>query len=621
MSDAYIKTDFDSAQAKFTYRKILAPIFRLIPFIGAFKGLFAITLVTMVLYHLCAVLVSASSAWIITRTVAAGGSSAGVVSIFVCLGAAILGAGVFMWLNSWYAHLLSYKIIARLRINVYDAVARINPAGLQKRRTGDLATATMADLEATEWFYAHTIADVIASVFTSALLTVPLVAVLGLEGMVPLAGAWLILALPLLTLPIQMRQGVRLRGNLSHLKAGALEGIQGMRDIVCLGLTEQLVRETQRNTDRVQRSQRSYAVRSGLEKSTEDVVATLVTIGMLLIMLRQYTAGQIPLLIIPIIQVGISAVLRVVISVAGMLRKLGEIAAASARFLLINDAPATVLDANDPRPMTGLANPTIRFDDVHFAYPEGDPVLRGVNLEIPAGSTVALVGQSGSGKSTLASLLLRLWDVDRGAILLGGHDIRQVARDDLRRCVTLVSQNPYVFRGTICYNLALGRPDATREQMWTALESARMRELVESFPQGLDAPLGERASNLSGGQKQRLNLAQAFLRDSPVVVMDEAVSHLDPELEHELNTATSHLRKGRTTLIIAHRLSTIEQADLIAFLDGGVIVQVGTHQDLVETNPRYVEILANQLRPQDEISAEISEDARGEVQKHGYQDY
>lgn len=607
MSDAYLKTEFDSEQVKLTYRKILTPILRLVPFIGAFKKLFAVALVTMVAYHLCSVLVSATSAWIITRTVAEGAGS-GVAGIFACLGAGILGAGMFMWLNSWYAHLLSYKIIARLRINIYDAVARINPAGLQKRRTGDVATATMADLEATEWFYAHTIADIIASVLVSALLTVPLVMVLGPAGLLPLAGAWLILALPLLTLPVQMRQGVRLRGDLSHLKAASLEGIQGMRDIVCLGLTERFVRETQHNTDRVQRSQRSYAVRSGLEKSAEDVVATLVTIGMLLIMLHQYLAGQIPMVLIPIVQVGIGAVLRVVVSVAGMLRKLGEIAAASARFLLINDAPATVLDADEPRSMESLSDPTIRFEDVHFAYPGGEPVLRGVNLEIPAGRTVALVGQSGSGKTTLASLLLRLWDVDRGAIFLGGRDIREITRDDLRRCITLVSQSPYVFRGTVRYNLALGRPDATSEQMWTALESARLREVVESLPKGLEAPLGERASNLSGGQKQRLNLAQAFLRDSPVVVMDEAVSHLDPELEHELNIATSHLRKGRTTLIIAHRLSTIEQADLIAFLDGGVIVQVGTHGDLVETNPRYVEILANQLKPQDELPAERSEE-------------
>ena len=257
MSDSYLRTDFDSSDANLTYRKILAPIFRLVPFIAPFKGLFAVTLITMVLYHLSAVLVSAASAWAVTKMVSEVDAGSHLIPIFVCLGAAVLGAGVFMWLNSWYAHLLSYKIIARLRIYIYSAIARINPAGLQKRRTGDLATATMADLEATEWFYAHTIADIIASFVTSMLLTIPLVMVLGLAGLLPLAGAWVILALPLLTLPIQMRQGVRLRENLSNLKAASLEGVQGIRDIICLGLTEKFVHETQENTDHVQRANRS----------------------------------------------------------------------------------------------------------------------------------------------------------------------------------------------------------------------------------------------------------------------------------------------------------------------------------------------------------------------------
>lgn len=595
MSNTYIRTEFDSQPSGLTRRQILLPVFRLVPFIRDFKGLFAITLGSMVCYHLSAVLVSAFSAWIVATTVL--GEATGMVPLFIALAAAILGAGVFMWLNSWYAHLLSYRIIARLRINVYDAIARISPAGLQKRRTGDVATATMADLEATEWFYAHTIADVIAAVLVATVLTIPLVILLGAAGLIPLLGALVVLALPLLTLPLQMRQGVQLRQNLSGLKAETLEGIQGMRDLSCLGLTGRFIEETQRNTERVQHAARSYALRSGLEKSAEDVVATVVGIGMLLLMLHQHLAGQLPLVVIPIAQVGVGAVLRVVIQVAGMLRRLGEISAASARFLLINDAAATVTDPGAPVPLRRDSQPEVRFEDVHFSYPDGEPVLRGVDLTIPAGRTVALVGRSGSGKSTMASLLLRLWDVERGSVSVTGQDVREVSRQELRDRITLVSQQPYVFRGTVRHNLSLGRPDATEEEMWQALTAARLREVVESLPGGLDATVGERASTLSGGQKQRLNLAQAFLRDSAVVVMDEAVSHLDPELEQELNAATSTLRQGRTTLIIAHRLSTIEQADLVALLDDGVVVQVGTHAELVATNPRYVEILASQLNP------------------------
>lgn len=609
MSDSYLHTEFDTATAPLRYRQILTPILRLLPFIRAFKGLFTITLATMVAYHLSALAVSATSAWIITRLVATGQNGSDVIRLFGYLAAAILGAGVFMWLNSWYAHLLSYRIIATLRIHVYDAIARINPAGLQKRRTGDVATASMADLEATEWFYAHTVADVIAACITSLVLTVPLTLTLGPSGILPLLGAWLILALPLVTLPVQMRQGIQLRQSLSTLKSSSLEGLQGLRDIVCLGLTEHFVGDIQGHTDKVQRAARRYTIRSGIEKSVEDIITTAVTIGMLIIMLQQYSTGRLDAAVIPIVLVGVTTVLRVVISVAGMLRKLGEISAASARFLLLHDAPATVEDPPHPVPLPG-GQLGLSFRNVHFAYPGGRPVLNGVDLEVPAGRTVALVGQSGSGKSTLASLLVRLWDVDEGAILVGGRDVRDVSREDLRSCVTLVSQQPYVFSGTLRHNLCLGAPDADDEQLWAALEAAQLRTVVEELEGGLDAELGERAVNLSGGQKQRLNLAQAFLRDSPVVVMDEAVSHLDPELERELNLVTSKLRQNRTTLIIAHRLSTIERADLVALLDNGVISQIGSHGDLVARNPRYVEILANQLKPPGDKPADTSKSGK-----------
>ncbi len=606
-ADAHVRTRLDDPTARPGYRRILTPILRLLPFLGAFKGLFAVTLITMILYHASTVAVSALSAWIVAGAVSRGLGGGETISLFVSLAAAILGAGVFMWLNSWYAHFLSYRIIARLRINVYDAIARINPAGLQNRRTGDIAAATMADLEALEWFYAHTIADLIAACATALLLTVPLVVVLGPYGLLPLVGAIAILALPLATLPIQMRQGVRLRQEMSSMKASTLEGLQGMRDIVSLGLTRRFIRDTEKATRRVQRAGRAYTLRAGVEKSLEDVIATLLTVGMLVVMLRLHSAGELPLVLVPIVQVGIAAVLRVVISVAGMLRKLGEISAASARFLLIDDAPEAISDPPDPRPIPREDGLPIRFEGVRFSYPGGREVLKGVDLRIEAGSTVALVGRSGSGKSTMASLLLRLWDVDSGIIRVGDLDIRETSRRELRSVITLVSQTPYVFSGTVRYNLSLGSPGAEDEKMWAALEAARLRGLVESLPGGLDAELGERAANLSGGQRQRLNLAQAFLRDTPIVVMDESVSHLDPELERELNAATSTLMRGRTTLIIAHRLSTIEQADLVAVLDEGAILQVGSHRELVASNPRYVEILADQLKTQDGRTAVAAE--------------
>jgi ATP-binding cassette subfamily B protein/subfamily B ATP-binding cassette protein MsbA len=229
----------------------------------------------------------------------------------------------------------------------------------------------------------------------------------------------------------------------------------------------------------------------------------------------------------------------------------------------------------------------IEFRGAGFAYEPGQWVMRHVDLVIPEGSVAAIVGRTGAGKSTLASLLLRFYDPDEGAILLDGHDLRDLRLDWLRRQVGLMLQDPILLSGTIAENIACGRPGAKRAQIVDAARRAQAHEFVCGLPDGYETMLGERGVNLSGGQRQRLALARAFLKDAPVLILDEPTSALDAQTEGALIGSMHGLMKGRTTLIIAHRLSTIRRADLILVIDDGRIVESGSHESLIGHDSIY----------------------------------
>jgi subfamily B ATP-binding cassette protein MsbA len=239
----------------------------------------------------------------------------------------------------------------------------------------------------------------------------------------------------------------------------------------------------------------------------------------------------------------------------------------------------------------------VAYRGVSFRYEAGkEPALRGVTLEVPAGTTVALVGQSGSGKSTLASLLPRFYDVEEGAVLLDGHDVRDYKLRDLRRQIALVSQDVVLFDDSIANNIAYGGlAKHSRADVERAAEAAYVTEFAKSLPQGLDTRVGERGALVSGGQRQRIAIARALLKDAPVLILDEATSALDTESERRIQAALTKLMRGRTTLVIAHRLSTVESADRIVVMREGSIVETGTHAELVARGGYYASLYKMQF--------------------------
>ncbi|MEV6664360.1 ABC transporter ATP-binding protein [Streptomyces nigra] len=283
--------------------------------------------------------------------------------------------------------------------------------------------------------------------------------------------------------------------------------------------------------------------------------------------------------------VGPVRMLAMVLTVAQQAR------ASSERVLELIDTEPSIKDGTKTLPADAPA--TVEFDDVSFGYDEERPVLDGLSLEIRAGETLAVVGASGSGKSTVSLLLPRFYDVTHGAVLVGGHDVRDLTLDSLRAAIGLVPEDSFLFSDTVRANIAYGRPDATDEQIEAAARAAQADRFVADLPEGYDTKVGEHGLTLSGGQRQRIALARAILADPRLLVLDDATSAVDARVEHEIHEALKHVMEGRTTLLIAHRRSTLGLADRIAVLDAGRLAAIGTHEELQASSALYRRLLTD----------------------------
>ncbi|MBS0292440.1 MAG: ABC transporter ATP-binding protein/permease [Proteobacteria bacterium] len=271
------------------------------------------------------------------------------------------------------------------------------------------------------------------------------------------------------------------------------------------------------------------------------------------------------------------------------------------KMFTLMDKEQEVADAPGAKALTGLDAPTVRFEDVHFAYDPARPILRGVSFTIPAGRTVAVVGPSGAGKSTLSRLLYRFYDIQQGRISIAGQDIRAVTQQSLRRAIGIVPQDTVLFNDSVAYNIAYGRTDASQAEVEQAARAAHIHGFIAAQPKGYATQVGERGLKLSGGEKQRVAIARTLLKDPPVLIFDEATSALDSQNERAIQAELRAVAQGKTTLVIAHRLSTVVDAHEILVMEAGTIVERGTHAQLLAAGGRYAGMWALQ-----QSSGEIS---------------
>lgn len=503
-------------------------------------------------------------------------------------------AALFHWLESWLAHAMAYQLLADMRVKLYDKLERLAPAYLLQRRSGDLVALATQDVEMVEYFYAHTIAPAIVSVL------VP-VSVLGFLGFYswPVALALLpFLAYALLS-PVRGRQrvdalGDKARQALGEMSAHTTDTIQGLADLTAFQATGRRRDQFLKVADHYRA--RRLAILRDLSRQTawfETAMGlgglAVAVVGALQVQAGALSAGMLPLLVLIAL-----ATFLPVSEISQVSRQLADTIAATRRLHVVANEPEPVVDGPLPAPVAahGLS---LAFDRVSFAYPgKRQDTLHDLSFTVPAGATVAIVGASGAGKSTVASLLLRFWDPREGAVKLDGVDVRQLRLDGLRERVALVTQDTYLFNDTLEGNIRLARPEASREDLMRALEQAALADFVKRLPEGLATRVGERGMQLSGGQRQRISIARAFLKNAPVLILDEATSHLDTLSEMQVRGALDVLMRHRTTLVIAHRLSTIRDADLILVLDRGTLAESGTHDQLLRKQGVYARLASHQ---------------------------
>jgi thiol reductant ABC exporter CydC subunit len=474
-------------------------------------------------------------------------------------------------------HGTTFRILTKLRVWLYTALEPLAPACLLRRRSGDVLTRLLADIDTLEQFYARAVVPPVAAALATALAALILGAFDVWLGIALLC--FLLLTggvLPLITMWLSHVPATQMVAARAELSAALVDETHGMADLLAYGQETPQLALIATLGQRLSRLQERLAVIRGLSLALGALMASLAGITVLLLaihLVSEGTLGGVYLALLPLTAVAsFEAVQPLTLS----LQTLAASQESGRRiFELIDAKPAVVEMPPEPQPQSipVCADPDnfcLEVRNLCFAYEPGEErVLHDVSFRVPAGGRVAIVGPSGSGKSTLVNLLLRFWEYSSGSITLGGHELREYPPDRVRAMLSVVAQDTYLFSGTIRDNLLLVDPDATDDAIITACRQAHLDEFIQGLPNGYDTWLGENGLRLSGGERQCLAIARAILKDAPILILDEATTHLDSVTENAVWEALDSFMIGRTTLIITHDVHGIPSLDQVLTLDRG----------------------------------------------------
>ncbi|MEM7747176.1 MAG: ABC transporter ATP-binding protein [Pseudomonadota bacterium] len=505
-------------------------------------------------------------------------------------------AGLFHWLESWIAHDMAFRLLAEMRIALFKKLDQLAPAYMVRRRTGDMVAMATHDVELVEYFFAHTVAPAFVAVLIPALVVATLFS-FGWQLALTLVPFLVIVGLS----PFFMRErvdelGSRAREALAELNAHAVDSIQGLGEVIAFQNVDTRRTELISQTEKHHRIRLPFFRDLTFQTSLLEVATGLGGLAIVVCGASMAAAGRIDSGILPMLTLLAMAAFLPISEIANVSRQLADTLGATRRLYAVDHEVVPVNDGRGIATQDQTSGLSIDFDAVTFQYETGNrPALAGVSLSAPAGQTIALVGPSGAGKTTIAHLLMRFWDPTDGVIRLDGYDLSDYKLDDLRNRVALVAQDTYLFNDTLRTNILIADPSADSDRLQSALDRASLSDFVVSLPDGLDTKVGERGMRLSGGQRQRVAIARAFLKDAPVLILDEATSHLDAVNERAVRSALEDLMSDRTTIVIAHRLSTVRNADMIVAMNEGQVVETGSHAELLAKGGLYAQLVAHQM--------------------------
>ena len=477
----------------------------------------------------------------------------------------------------------------RLRLEAYDHLQQLELAFFEQDSSGRLMTVLNDDINQLERFLDRGANQILQ------LITTVLVVGIGMAVVAPEVAVFAYLPIPVIlwgSLRFQRQLAPRYRevracaGDLASRLANNLGGMLTIKSFTAEELElEQLSRESQ-----AYRSSNARAIR--LSAAFIPLIRFAILFAFLSILLVggfQALNGQLPVATYSVMVFITQRLLWPLTALGRTLDEYQRSMASAKRVLDLIDTPITIRSGPTALNLQ-LVRGELRFEAVHFAYSQRLPLLQGFDLVVQAGSTVGIVGATGSGKSTVVKLLLRLYEHQKGRILLDGRPIEQLQLQDLRRAIALVSQDVYLFHGTVAENIAYGISHPDRDAIQRAAQLAEVAGFIDTLPDGYDTVVGERGQRLSGGQRQRIALARAILKDAPVLVLDEATAAVDNDTEAAIQRSLEQITRDRTTVVIAHRLSTVRHADRIVVMDSGRIVEQGTHESLLNLGGVYANL-------------------------------
>ena len=493
---------------------------------------------------------------------------------------------LFRFMSNYLAHKAAWYLVGDLRTKVYDKLERMHLGFFHDKQTGDLMSRVVNDTRDFELLYAHMIPETITNVVTF----------IGVFTVLLMIN-WKLALITCAPIPLILISGVifakkvRPYFRTSQKKMGELSGklqdnLSGVHEIQSFGREEyETGRVDEKNFEHVRAMLQALKISAVFHPSVEFIssLGTILVVGF-----GGYLAyrGNLDVESIVAFLLYLSLFYQPITGLANLVESMQQSLAGAERVMMILDAPYEIKDkpgAEDLRKVQGR----IEFDHVSFEYEEGAPVLSDVSFCCEPGKMLALVGPTGVGKTTLTQLISRFYEPQKGRILVDGQDIQNVTIESLRKNISPVLQDTFLFNGTIAENIGYARPDATMEEIREAAKAANIHDDIMAMSDGYDTEVGERGLRLSGGQKQRVAIARAILRQSPIIILDEATASVDVETEQQIQKAIAGVAGKHTIIAIAHRLSTIRNADQILVIENGSVTEKGTHQELVALGGSY----------------------------------